>query len=371
MLYFHLTMLYSHRAGSLDEMLALKYAREIQRIADVDFGHYKESNFKLIELEARFGSLETAEKLVAEIESNSGVTPWQHAFILERQNSQGAAVKALVEAQNNLHFSEEKDLIELELVRITQDRKLALDLEQRLKTRELGALLVVLHRYMPELKQVQAAPMQASFRIANLGSLQFERNGVPIQYKAVKGRELLGLLSELRLRGQSEITQLELLDLLYPNLDETASIAALQQLIYRLRSSLGQNVIVRTTTGYALGDEVCTDAETFLQTADSALWRGAWLADYSGGQDSMARNRIYQALTAYIENTILKAPTEAARLALIWLEAEPYDLEAVMLAKDALLASGDVLGAEQVYNQALVRFHEVGMSLETPTTIRG
>ncbi len=369
MVYLHLTMLYSQRGGSLDEVLAMKYARETLRTANKDSENYGETKRKLIELEARFGNLETAKKLLAEIELGSGVTPWQHAFILERQNSQSAAVKALLEAQNNPHFSEEKDLIELELVRLTQDQKLALDLEQRLETKELGGLLFVLHRYMPQLKQVQNKPVQVSFRIANLGSLQFERDGLPVQYKAAKGRELLGLLSELRLRGQSEIRQLELLDWLYPNLDESAAISALQQLIYRLRNSLGQNVIVRTATGYALGAEVQTDAETFLQTADSALWRGAWLADFAGGQDSMARNRIYQALTAYIENMILKTPSEAARLALIWLEAEPYELGAVMLAKDSLLASGDVLGAEQVYNQALVRFHEVGMPLNPLETV--
>ncbi len=363
MLYAHLMMLYSQRAAALDELLAIKYAREILRITAATSDIYKEAKLKLIELEARFGHLEIAKKYAQEIQLETGFTPWQQAFILERQNSRDAAVKALSEAQNAPQFTEEKDFIELELVRMTQDRTLALDLEQRLKTQELGGLLFVLYRFMPDLEQRQKAPLQTSFRIANLGSLQFERDGLPINYKAAKGRELLALLSELRLRGQGEISQLELLDLLYLNFEESAAIAALQQLIYRLRSHLGQNVIVRTSTGYALGDEVRTDAETFLQTADSTLWRGAWLADFAGGQDSMARNRIYQALTAYIENAIIKNPDEAARLALIWLEAEPYELDAVMLARDALLASGDALGAEQLYSQAQVRFHEVGVQL--------
>ncbi len=363
-LYLHLTMLYSQRAGSLDEMLAMKYARETIRTASTDSDDYKLAKRKLIELEARFGNLETAEKLVEEIELETGFIPWQHAFILERENSQGAAVKALLEAQNEPHFIEEKEEIELELVRLTQDQTLALDLEQRLKNKELGGLLFVLHRYMPELEQTKPVPsVAATFRIANLGSLQFERNGVNIKYKAEKGRDLLGLLSELRLVKQSEISQLELLDLLYPNLEESAAISALQQLIYRLRTSLGQEVIVRTPTGYALGAEVQTDAETFLQTADSNLWRGVWLADVGGGRDSMARNRIYQALTAFIENSILKMPLEAARLALIWLEAEPYEVEAVMFARDAMLAAGDTLGAERMYSEAQVRFHEVGVQL--------
>jgi tetratricopeptide (TPR) repeat protein len=363
-IYLHLTMLYSQRAGSLDQMLALKYARETMRAASVNAEDYKQAKHKLIELEARFGNLEIAKKLVAEIELETGFMPWQQAFILERQNSQGAAVKALSEARDALQFNEYKNFIELELVRLTQDRTLALDLEQRLKKLELGGLLFVLHRYMPDLEPV--APVLSpvgSFRIANLGSLLFERDGVNIKYKAEKGRDLLGLLSEMRLLKQSEISQLELLDLLYPNLDESAAIASLQQLIYRLRNTLGQNIIVRTPTGYALGAEVQTDAEVFLQTADSSLWRGVWLADVGGGRDSLARNRIYQALTTFIENTILKAPLEAARLALIWLEAEPYEVQAVMLARDAFLAAGDALGAERVYTQAQVRFHEVGVQL--------
>ncbi len=363
MLYAHLMMLYSQRAAALDELLGLKYAREILRITLATSDIYKEAKLKLIELEARSGHLEIAKKYAQEIQLETGFMPWQEAFVLERQNSRDAAVKALLEAQNAPQFIEEKELIELELVRMTQDRTLALDLEQRLKTQELGGLLFVLYRFMPDLEPVQTTPEQASFRIANLGSLQFERNGLPINYKAAKGRELLALLSELRLRGQGEISQLELLDLLYSNFEESAAIAALQQLIYRLRSHLGQNVIVRTSTGYALGNEVRTDAETFLQTANSNLWRGAWLADFAGGHDSMARNRIYQALTAYIENAIIKNPAEAARLALIWLEAEPYELDAVMLARDALLGSGDALGAEQLYSQAQVRFHEVGVQL--------
>jgi hypothetical protein len=54
-------------------------------------------------------------------------------------------------------------------------------------------------------------------------------------------------------------------------------------------------------------------------------------------------------------------------LALIWLEAEPYEIQAVMLARDALLAAGDALGADRVYNQAQVRFHEVGVQLNPQT----
>jgi tetratricopeptide (TPR) repeat protein len=363
-IYLHLMVLYSQRAGSLDQMLALKYARGLQQITAETTDFYKESSFKLIELEARFGNLEIAEQILIELQQKTGVLPWQQAFILERQNSQSAAVKTLLDARNAPQFNEEKDVIELELIRITQDRKLALDLEERLKKQELGGLLFVLHRYMPDLEQTAPIPsVTATFRIANLGSLQFERDGVNIKYKAEKGRDLLGLLSELRLLKQSEISQLELLDLLYPNLEENAAISALQQLIYRLRTSLGQNVIVRTPIGYALGADVQTDAETFLQTADSGLWRGVWLADVGGGRDSMARNRIYQALTTFIENTLLKMPLEAARLALIWLEAEPYEIQAVMLARDALLAAGDALGADRVYNQAQVRFHEVGVQL--------
>jgi DNA-binding SARP family transcriptional activator len=358
-----LVWLYIFRGKQLDGMLALKYARFQMQTPPTNLDLLRIAKTQLLQTEARYGDLSIAEQILIELQQETGFMPWQQAFILERQNSQSAAVKALLEAQNEPQFAEEKDLIELELVRITQDRVLARNLEQRLKTQELGGLLFVLHRYMPELEQLQVLPEQASFRIANLGLLRFERNGKIISYKAAKGRELLALLSELRLRGQHEISQLELLDLLYPNFDETASVAALQQLIYRLRNSLGQNVIVRTPTGYALGAEVCTDAETFLQTADSSLWRGAWLADFAGGYDSMARNRIYQALTAFIENTLTQNPAEAARLACIWLEAEPYELDAVMLARDALLASGDVLGAEQLYNQAQVRFHEVGVQL--------
>jgi two-component SAPR family response regulator len=187
-------------------------------------------------------------------------------------------------------------------------------------------------------------------------------NGKAISGRSKKGKELLALLLEARLNKRDELNDLELLDTLYPDLNEESAGSALRQLVYRLRSSLGADVIVRTGNGYTLG-EMKTDVEEFLTGASTQLWRGPFLSDLEDSWAGSVRGTVTQALRHSVQTLIGPDPTEALRLARILLEVEPYDHAALELGLRAAQAAQDELGANSMYSNARKRFGEVGEPL--------
>lgn len=155
-------------------------------------------------------------------------------------------------------------------------------------------------------------------------------------------------------------------DALYPLELEEAALGALKATVFKVRSSLGSDVIDTTPRGYALG-AVASDAEAFLRTGETTLWRGTYLEDIGlEGRDENVREALHRALEvrvgALLEGDMTDAQ-EAARLGRLLVLAEPYDLIALDLACRALQASQNRQGLSRLYAEARSRLLEVGETL--------
>lgn len=202
----------------------------------------------------------------------------------------------------------------------------------------------------------------SSGRIGVLGTLKLERDGQPVIYRGRKRTEILAYLLEARIAGRSEVSALDIVDALYPDEPEVEARNTLKQQVYLIRSSLGAESVVSTTNGYALG-AITSDAEDFLGSGDSRLWRGAYLSGLSAGWLSGVRDALALALRSKIEALLETDVFEAARLGQVLCEMEPYDPAALHLAVRALEASGDQRAARQLYLDGRVRLLEVGEAL--------
>lgn len=184
--------------------------------------------------------------------------------------------------------------------------------------------------------------------------------GKPV--RGQKRKELLALLAEARIAGRAEVSTLELLGALYPGLPEAEAANLLKQAVFQTRAHLGQGIIATTPDGYALGS-LETDAERFLKTGDTRLWRGGLLEDASGDRDEAVRGALYQALAGRVRSLLEADPHEAVRLGRILLSAEPYEAEVLALTLRALRQQGNRRGLSRLYQQARERMAEVGEAL--------
>jgi DNA-binding SARP family transcriptional activator len=297
-----------------------------------------------------------------------GIVAWLRGLSFERLERIPEAIASLQEAASSpvvLHVGPSHQRICLDLDRITGNANSARTRLEYFRMRGMGNAEKVALRYFPELAETPSETTPISIRLEVLGPMAI--NGKVISGRSKKGKELLAMLLEARLNKRNEINDLELLDTLYPDLDEESAGSALRQLVYRLRLSIGTEVIVRTGNGYTLG-EVQTDVEAFLNSASlnsasTQLWRGPFLSDLEDSWAASVRSTITQALRKSVQEQIEANPTEALRLARILLEAEPYDLQALELGLRAAQAAEDGPEAHSLYSKARKRFGEVGEPL--------
>jgi tetratricopeptide (TPR) repeat protein len=289
---------------------------------------------------------------------------WVRGLALERLGRLEEALEALSEAVAGMRALGHEPFahrLALEIDRIRGDRKAAERRIQRFEQAQNPHWVKLARRYFPPAGTL-AEPPPPGIELEVLGPVRLWVEGSPVEYGARKGWELLGVLLEARLAGRSEVTKLDLIDTLYPEMDEGKAAAALKQLVYRLRSALGSAVITRTSQGYALG-AVASDAEQFLQRGDTRLWRGPYLQGVSGGWDASVRESLYHALRTQASRLLPNAPEEALRIGRLLLEADPYDLEGLTLGVRALQHMNNPAGAERLYRQAREHFAEVGERL--------
>ncbi|WP_019588404.1 tetratricopeptide repeat protein [Deinococcus apachensis] len=209
---------------------------------------------------------------------------------------------------------------------------------------------------------IQSQPGERGLRLEALGAL---RCGVSGQLEPVRGRrrrELLACLLEGRLRGRPDVPRMELTDALYPQAGEDQAAAALKELVHQTRAALGARVIQTTAGGYALGD-LTTDAEAFLTTGDTALWRGPYLAGEALLSDGLITDTLYGALTLRAQALGADQSTEAARVGRLLCKANPYDLAALALTLRALRAAGNHRSLARFYHSARQELLEVGEHL--------
>jgi hypothetical protein len=221
-------------------------------------------------------------------------------------------------------------------------------------------------RYFPELagrsSPTGPEPPAALPCLDVLGPMQAVYHGVATPVRGQKRKELLALLLEARIAGRPEVCQLELLDALYPDELEEAAADALKQLVFQLRKGLGTSVIARTPSGYALGS-VTSDAEDFLKSGDTRLWRGVYLEDAGSNGDETIASALYQALQARAAELLSGDPHEAARLGCLLLAADPYDVDRLRLTLRALRADGDHRKLNKLYGESRAHLAEVGERL--------
>jgi tetratricopeptide (TPR) repeat protein len=216
-------------------------------------------------------------------------------------------------------------------------------------------------RLFPELANNTAATRpetQTEAQLRVLGSVQVLIAGKPEPVRGGKRKELLTLLLEARIMGRTEPSRLHLIDTLYPNTFESQANAALSNLVYQLREQFGPDSIHSSNGGYTLG-KITSDAELFLETSDTRLWRGEYL-DGLHLADETVRESLHLALRNRAENLLETDPGEVVRVGRLLCAADPYDLESLRLTLRALRASGNHKGLKSTYARARTDVLEIG-----------
>jgi hypothetical protein len=185
-------------------------------------------------------------------------------------------------------------------------------------------------------------------------------NGVTKPIRGRKRQALLAYLLEARIAGKPEVSKIELVDALHPDMDEPRALNALRVQVHGLRAQLNREVIETTGSGYKLG-EIQTDAEAFLATRDTKLWRAVYLEgisferDDDGGYQSLIAT-LHECAKEYLETN----PNETVRIARLLVEMEPFDLGFLRTKLSAFRATSNHRSLARSYSKARVRLREVG-----------
>ncbi len=292
-----------------------------------------------------------------------------HGYALEATLNPQGAVLAWRESETISRESGDltnAHLAGLETDRITDDVASARVRSAWFEERGLKNGVRMVHRSFPQLLEsesrsvAQVLEAKSGARMAVLGPMQFWFQG---QSQAVRGRkrqELLALLLETRVSGRNELGKLELLDALYPDSAEDQAASALKETVRNARSSLGADVIQTTQNGYALG-AVTSDAEEFLKTGNTHLWRGTYLDGLTlETRDDTVRELLHLALFSAAMNVLETDAREAARVGRLLLEFDPYNLEFLELCVEAFRATSNHKSLTRLYAEARERLFEVG-----------
>ncbi|NJK43735.1 MAG: hypothetical protein HC933_05130 [Pleurocapsa sp. SU_196_0] len=111
---------------------------------------------------------------------------------------------------------------------------------------------------------------------------------------------------------------------------------------------------------------VQSDARRFLETGDSSLWRGAYLAGIQGIEGYLLETvtaALYLQLEQCAKSLLGVEPAQSARLAQILLSMKPFDQAALALVLRALQKQKDYVGISRLYKRAIQSWLEVGEPL--------
>jgi len=348
--------------------LAEKFAAHALRTAQALNGSLKVTAYAHAQnalVEARWGKPARALEHAQQAAKIAGEAHDQLGFVLEEifaaaleaqgQFEEGrthfARAAALARDQG---FTYDAQLYGLELDRLNHALESARERLTWFESRGLLHGVNVCKSYFPELSSSESQPpvQTQTLRLEVLGPLRLEGDLV----RGGKRQELLKVLLEARLSGRSELSTLELLEALYPAEDEEHALNALKGTVFKARSSFGVGLIQTTSSGYALG-AVSSDAEDFLQSGNTRLWRGA----YSPLEGSGAvLETLSLALEAAVKSELERDPPEAARAARILCEMDPYSQGNLNLLCMALKASGNYKSLAREYQKGRIRLLEVG-----------
>ena len=301
---------------------------------------------------------------------------WVRGLALERLGHTTEARDALQNALDTaipMQLGPTLERMALELDRLNNDPIRAQQRSENFRNNGAIGALQVAQRYFPQaqhayhehshLEHGHQRPSTANVVLLEvLGPTQVTAAGVSLSYRTRKGKEFLAMLCEARLAGRPEVSDLNVFEHLYPDLTEDQAGSALKQLVYRLRNALGGSTILRSNNGYMLG-AVETDAEHFLNTHDTRLWRGPYMSDLGEDWPSSARDVLHFALRKRALELLPEHPAEAARLGCILLEVDPYDAEILRWTMQAFRDSGNNGEANRLLASAKQHFAELGEPL--------
>lgn len=357
--------------------LARKYALEALRVANevTDAGCLPLAKHTLAKVELASGNYTKALELAHEaFEEATRLDNFE--AVLNTRVAKGLALEKLgqtynakkeltfaLEAATAHGMSLEANKFGLELDRLDHNSESARTRMQWFEERGLMTGASLVKRYFPELASVREAEvLESKVRLDVLGSMQVSLNGKSESVQGRKRQEFFALLLDARLNGRTEVTRLELFDTLYPDRDEMKATSSLKELVSALRDRLGANAITTTATGYALG-AVQSDAEVFLETLDTTLWRGVYLEDLALESQKTVAESLYFSLYSRAQESLETNPKEAARLARVLLEYDPYNHDYLRLSLQALRASNNHKSLTRLYGESKERFVEVGETL--------
>lgn len=370
-------LMHAAKAAPLSETLAIVHTGAALRLAR-EAGETLLLTELLIEsalVRCQFGHLEQALKLVSEaldLLPRAGNAPKYRARALlalglAQEKTAPAKAKALIseafELATGFEYPTEKHKIGLELDRLNGDLEGARARMMWFEARGLMNGVNIAKRYFPELADAPLQPVAEDLpRLEVLGTMRVSSQGELHTVHGGKRQELLALLLEARLAGRSEVSRLGLVDALYTSEDERHAVQNLKTLVHGLRTHLGGSSVTTTATGYALG-ALASDAEAFLETRDTRLWRGPYLEGVGiEGQETVCEF-LYSGLADTAKALLETDPKEAARVGRIGLEADPYNLEYLTLCMRALRAERNHKSLGRLYAEAKTRFAEVNETL--------
>ena len=355
--------------------LALKYAREAEAVAQtfpVNSRLMAVSALSRAETEtgnARQGlayadeALELATRLdILEAVVNSHYARGLALSALGRLSEANHAFSLAYELAEQHGLALEANKSGLELDRLNHDLEGARKRLTWLEDRGLLNGVALAKRYFPALAEdaetVQMSQTQACLDV--LGPMQLRCEGTTLAVRGRRRQNLLAVLLEARLTGRTEVSKLELLDTLYGDEDELRAAQSLKTLIHSVRKDLG-DIILTTHTGYSLG-RVTSDAESFLETVDTVLWRGIYLGSAESRQGTV-QEALYLSLLGQAERLLDTDPQETARVARLLLEADPYNATYLRLTLQALQNCHHLRTLGRVYDEAKEHFTELGENL--------
>ena len=197
-------------------------------------------------------------------------------------------------------------------------------------------------------------------RLEVLGPMRLMLDGRAEPVRGRKRQELLALLLEARVAGRTELPRSEVSEVLYPDADPEQAANALKATVHGLRSVLTADAIRTTPQGYALGN-VTSDAEDFLISGDTRVWRGAYLDGLPlETHDESVREALHLALFAAAQQSLNTDASETVRVSRILIESDAYDTAYLRLALQALRASGNHKSLSRLYAESRQRLLEVG-----------
>jgi hypothetical protein len=329
-------------------MLALKHARFAQEIGrEMDTPRYHlhvacllaralHANNQLSEaLEHSRRALQHAQMLDLPTVRFDAI--WTHGLMLWAIQESAPALEMLQEAQRTAEGYDDHaaaQRVGLDIDRLTGNLESARERLAFFEGLNLHNFSYQTRVFFPTLVDTNEQPVNlepSTIRLELLGAMRLRHEAKLEPIRGRKRQELLALLIEARIAGRNEIPKLELIDQLYTDSTEAQAAASLKDLAHQIRTMYGQDLIVTTGNGYALGP-VKTDVETYLETNDVQLWHGPYL---SGPEDGL-RPGLHASLLEHARLLLETQPEETLRLGRILLEQDPFDLEAMRLTARAL-----------------------------------